>query len=92
MRIYDYPDGTIDIKHCGKSFKVTEFDKLRTVNEANIVNNKRLGAVLKFAKANQAERAHKQERSRSEKSFSRSAQKREFKVNPRFAEPVKPEI
>lgn len=90
--IYDYPDGTIDIKHCGKSLKVTVFDKLRTVNEAVIVNNKRLGSVLKFAKANQAEREQEQERNRSDKSFSRSAQKRELKVNPRFAESVKPDI
>ena len=65
--VYDYPDGTIDIKHYGKSFKVTVFDQLRTVNEAHIVNNKRLGSVLKFAKANQAEGEHKQERNRSKK-------------------------
>ena len=88
--IYDYPDGTIDIKHCGKSFNCTVFDKLRTVNEAAITNNKRLGGVLKFAKASQAEQ--ERERNRSDKSFSRSAQKRELKMNPRFTEYIKPEL
>ena len=92
VMIYDYPDGTIDIKHCGKSLKITVFDKLRTVNEATIVNSKRLGAALKFAKTSQAERELERERNLSDKSFSRSAQKRAFKVNPRFAEPVKPDI
>ncbi|MDD9158433.1 ISNCY family transposase, partial [Aliivibrio sp. S4TY2] len=60
LMIYDYPDGTIDIKHCGKSFKCTVFDKLRTVNEAAITDNKRLGGVLKFAKVSQdSDAAHR---------------------------------
>ncbi len=92
VMIYDYPDGTIDIKHCGKTLKVSVFDKLRTVNEAAIVDSKRLGAALKFAKISQDERKLERERNRSDKSFSRSVQKREFKVNPRFAEPIKPDI
>ena len=90
LMIYDYPDGTIDIKHCGKSFNCTVFDKLRTVNEAAMTNNKRLGGVLKFAKVSQAEREQERERNRSDKSFSRSAQKRELKMNPRFTEYIKP--
>lgn len=70
----------------------TVFDKLRTVNEAAITDHKRLGGVLKFAKVSQAEREQERERNRSDKSFSRSAQKRELKMNPRFTEYSKPEV
>lgn len=43
------------------------FDKLRAVNEAAIVNNKRLGAALKFARINQAKRELEIERNLSDK-------------------------
>ena len=50
VMIFDYPDGTITIKHCGVDLSFTIFDKLQEVNQAEIVENKRLGAALAFAK------------------------------------------
>ena len=55
--VYDYPDGTVSIKHCGKALPYQVFDKLRQVNQAEVVDNKRLGAALAFAKRSQEERS-----------------------------------
>ena len=81
VRIYDYPDGTIDIKHDGLSLPYSVFDKVRQVKQADIVSNKRLGAVLKFVQEQQEEVSYK----RSQKAPKRRAQKqlvRERQVNP----------
>jgi hypothetical protein len=82
VMIYDYPDGTVSIKHCGKALPYTVFDKLRQVNQAKVVDNKRLGAALAFAKRSQDERSETLERTRSSKNFSRTAQKKARQVNP----------
>ena len=56
IMVYDYPDGTISIKHCGQSLTYYVFDKLRNVNQAAIIDNKRLSAVLAFVKQSQEQR------------------------------------
>lgn len=76
VMIFDYPDGTITIKHCGMDLSFTIFDKLQEVNQAEIVENKRLGAALAFAKKNQEERKETRERKRSSNAASRKAQLR----------------
>ena len=55
-------------------FKI--FDKLANVDQGQIVDNKRLGAVLKFAQEKQQEfeQQHKRSRSRSKKAPKRTAQ------------------
>ncbi|PSU17244.1 ISNCY family transposase, partial [Photobacterium phosphoreum] len=55
-------------------FKV--FDKLEEVDQGQIVDNKRLGAVLKFAQAKQQQYDQQQKRSRSKKAPKRTAQQR----------------
>lgn len=55
VRIYDYPDGTIDIRHEGLSLAYRVFDKVRKVKQADIVSNKRLSTVLKLIKERQSE-------------------------------------
>lgn len=48
VTIYDCPSGTIAIKYLGLALPCSVFDKLRQVKQADVVSNKRLGAVLKF--------------------------------------------
>jgi hypothetical protein len=45
--VHDYPDGTIPIKYDSADLPYSVFDKVRQVKQAEIVSNKRLGAVLK---------------------------------------------
>jgi hypothetical protein len=56
VTIVDYPDGRIAIRHKGSDLPYRIFDKLQKVNQAAIVENKRLGEVLAYAAARQAER------------------------------------
>ena len=85
--IYDYPDGTIALRYCGEELTYSVFDKLRSVQQGDIVNNKRLGAVLAFAKDNQVERENTYDRTRNARKGSRKAQVRA--MNPRVADEVK---
>jgi len=91
VMIYDYPDGTLSIKHCGKALPYHVFDKLRQVNQGAVVDNKRLGAALSFAKRSQEERSDTLERTRSAQTFSRTAQKRARQINPILRESLKPD-
>ena len=55
VRIYDYPDGTIDIRYRGLPLAYWVFDNVRKVKQADIVSNKRLSTVLKLIKERQTE-------------------------------------
>ena len=46
VMVFDYPDGRLVIKHKGRELPYRIFDKVRQVDQAAIVENKRLGAVL----------------------------------------------
>ncbi len=67
------------------------FDKLASVDQGQVVDNKRLGAVLKFAQAKQQEFDQQQKRSRSKKAPKRTAQQRALKqleaINPVLVHP-----
>ena len=76
VMIYDYPDGTISIQYCGESLEYSIFDKLRAVQQGEVVNNKRLGAVLAAAKQSQDERASEPHRNRNSRMASRKAPRR----------------
>jgi len=54
--IHDYPDGRLEIRYDGLPLPYSRFDKLRQVNQAQVVNNKRLGAALAHIKKNQETR------------------------------------
>lgn len=73
--VCDYPDGRLEIQHHGQSLEYRTFDELRSVNRAEIVENKRLGAVLEHVADEQAKR---------EQSRSRSAPKRTGQKNHMF--------
>ena len=48
VMVFDYPDGRLVIKHKGRELPYRIFDKVRQVDQAAIVENKRLGAVLAY--------------------------------------------
>lgn len=54
VTVCDYPDGRLEIRHEGISLPYRIFDKLRQVLQAEIVDNKRLGAALQLARELQA--------------------------------------
>lgn len=54
--VHDYPDGRLAIRWNGVELPYRAFDKMRTVDQAAIVDNKRLGAALAYAQQLQAER------------------------------------
>ncbi len=71
IRIYDYPDGTIEIRYDGLPLPYTVFDKVRQVKQAEVVSNKRLGAVLQFIQEEQTKKSVE----RSKKAPTRRGQK-----------------
>jgi hypothetical protein len=63
VTVVDYPDGKIAIRYKGQDLAFRTFDKIRTVNQAAIIENKRLGPMLEMIKLYQEK--HPQQRSRS---------------------------
>lgn len=53
VTVVDYPDGRIAIRYKGEDLKYRTFDKIRKVNQAAVVENKRLGPLLEMIKARQ---------------------------------------
>jgi len=79
----------IQYGHRKLTFKI--FDKLADVDQGQVVDNKRLGAVLKFAQQKQQEFEQQHKRSRSKKAPKRTAQQRAVQqlreINPVLASP-----
>lgn len=63
VTVVDYPDGRIAIRYQGEELPHRTFDKIRRVNQAAIVENKRLGPLLEMIKLYQ-ERQPAEQRSR----------------------------
>ena len=57
VSVLDYPDGRLAIRYKGVELAYRTFDKLRQVSQAEIVENKRLGAVLAYIREQQIARA-----------------------------------
>ncbi|BEV12369.1 ISNCY family transposase [Asticcacaulis sp. DW145] len=53
VTVVDYPDGRIAIRYKGEELAYRTFDKIRKVNQAAVVENKRLGSLLEMIKAYQ---------------------------------------
>ncbi len=81
VRIYDYPDGTLSIKHNSVALPYEVFDKVRQVKQAGIVSNKRLGSVLQFVKEQQQQRSVERSKSaprrRGQKRIRKEAQRQD---------------
>lgn len=54
--VFEYPDGRIELRANGVALPYTIFDKLPVVDQAAIVDNKRLGHVLRIAQELQKKR------------------------------------
>ena len=77
VTVIDYPDGRLAIRHSGVDLAYRTFDKRPQVNQAAIVENKRLGPVLAYI----AERQKELDMSRSAKAPRRRGQKNHmFKI------------
>ena len=70
VMVCDYPDGRLAIKHKGRELPFRVFDKRQRVNQAAIVENKRLGPVLAYI----VERQKELDMSRSKRAPSRRGQ------------------
>ncbi|MBY3787746.1 ISNCY family transposase [Photobacterium carnosum] len=91
VKVLDRPDGTIAIQYGHRKLGFKVFDKLEDVDQGQIVDNKRLGAVLKFAQAKQQQYDQQQKRSRSKSAPRRTAQQRAIRqleeINPVLVHP-----
>jgi hypothetical protein len=77
VTVIDYPDGRLAIRYDGIDLLYRTFDKRPQVNQAAIVENKRLGPILAYI----AEQQKKLDMSRSAKAPRRRGQKNHmFKV------------
>jgi Homeodomain-like domain len=56
LDVFQYPDGRIEIKAAGIALPYSTYDKLGTIDQGTIVENKRLSHVLKVAQLVQANR------------------------------------
>lgn len=76
IRVYDYPDGTLAFKYGYRSLNCQALDKLDCIDQGKIVDNKRLGTVLKLAQDKMDELERQGKRGRSQKMPKRRAQVR----------------
>lgn len=74
--VCDYPDGTLAVKYGYRSLNYQVFDKLECIDKGQIVDNKRLGAVLKLAQDKMDELDREGKRDRSKKMPKRRTQAR----------------
>jgi hypothetical protein len=56
VEVFQYPDGRIEIRVAGQSVPYSRYDKLGEIDQGAIVENKRLGQVLRVAQEVQAHR------------------------------------
>lgn len=83
---FDYPDGTLTFRHGSRILEYQMFDKLECISQGRIVDNKRLGAVLKLAQ-DELEAAGKRKRSQSMPKRRPQIQAQLRAINPVLAEP-----
>ena len=78
VTVVDYPDGRLAIRYRGVELAYRTFDKIRQVSQAEIVENKRLGAALAYIREQQLARAEARSRKAPRRRDQRDA--RLFKV------------
>ncbi|WP_081405779.1 ISNCY family transposase [Acinetobacter sp. TTH0-4] len=75
LEFLEYPDGTVAIEYQGRKINYSIFDKLSQLNQREIVENKRLGAVLNHIQQQHEELEQQYKRNRSQSMPRRRAQK-----------------
>ena len=86
--ILEYPNGDISVSYGHRALKYKIFDKLAKLDQGRVVENKRLGQVLRFAKEKQDEFEVKQKRKRNVQTASRTAQRQAMNEQLRALNPV----
>ena len=76
IKVFDYPDGTLAFKYGHRALSYQVFDQLDCIDQGQIVDNKRLGAVLRLAQDKMDEWDRNGKRERSTKMPKRRAQAR----------------
>jgi len=56
IEVFEYPDGRIEIRAAGHPLPYSTYNKVRTIDHGDIVDNKRLSQVLRTAQIVQAQR------------------------------------
>ena len=56
IEVFQFPDGRIEIRVAGESLPYSTYDKLGTIDQGAIVDNKRLSHVLRTSQVVQASR------------------------------------
>ncbi|GAM01848.1 ISNCY family transposase [Sphingomonas parapaucimobilis] len=62
VHVCEFPDGRIEVRHGEVVLPYRVYDKMQRVNQAEIVENKRLGAALAMAQALQSANPHHRQR------------------------------
>lgn len=88
VKVLDYPNGDIAIMYGHRKLNFKTFDKLEKIQQIQVVDNKRLGQVLRFAQEKQQEFEQNQQRNRSKKAPKRRAQQRAIQERFRSINPV----
>ncbi|MHA2765299.1 helix-turn-helix domain-containing protein [Vibrio harveyi] len=88
VKVLDYPNGEVAIQYGHRKLNFKTFDKLDKVMQAQVVDNKRLGQVLKFAQQQQEYFERQQKRTRSKNAPKRRAQQRGLQEQLRAINPV----
>lgn len=73
--ILEYPNGDISVRYRHRALRYKVFDKLTKLDQGRVVENKRLGQVLRFTQDKQDEFEISQKRKRNNKTASRTAQR-----------------
>src|SRR5829696_8848329 len=69
VTVHEFPDGRLAIRYRGTNLPYRTFDKLRRVDQAAVVENKRLGAVLAVIRDRQAATVRRRNRDAPSRSF-----------------------
>ncbi|GEK16189.1 hypothetical protein AFI02nite_42250 [Aliivibrio fischeri] len=88
LHILEHLNGHISVRYGYRSLKLKIFDKLEKVSQGQIVDNKRLGQVLLFAKDKQDEFEAKNKRKRNSKSVITIGQRQAMNEQLRALNPV----
>jgi transposase len=89
VTVYDYPDGRLAIRHRGVDLPFATFNKVRQVDQAAIVENERLDAVLAHIREQQLQR---QQTSRPSSPRRRSQPRHLFQLPGATSTPAPPDV
>jgi hypothetical protein len=84
VTVLDYPDGRLSIQYEGRELPYRTFDKLQKVDQAAIVENKRLGEVLAYVAERQKAFEHE---TRSKRASHRRGQAERHMFEPWWTQP-----